>query len=110
MKSLFRAFGLGLVAVVAVGMLAGQEPPKPKASSWGQLGLSDDQKQKVYKIQAEYADKLAPLEKQQHELAKKIAALRAEERKEMEKVLTEEQKKRLKELAADKPPVEPKKP
>lgn len=66
-------------------------------ANWGKLGLTDDQKQKVYKVQAEYKDKIADLEKQ-------IKELKEKERGEMEKVLTDEQKKRLKEILGSKAP------
>lgn len=106
MTMALRTVGFLCIAVLAAGVLVGQQKPAPKAapSKWGALGLSDEQKQKVYKIQGQYHDKVAAIEKQ-------IAALRAEQQQEMEKVLTEEQKKQLKDdLAADKPPFDPKQP
>jgi TolA-binding protein len=60
-------------------------------SRWGQIGLSEDQKQHVYKIQGQYRDEIDKLQA-------KIDDLKAQQKKEMEKVLTEEQKKRLREL------------
>src|SRR4051794_13881674 len=58
-----------------------------------QVGISDDQKQAVYRVQAKYDTKLA-------ELQKKIKDLKAEEMLECEKVLTKAQMERLKELRA----------
>jgi len=107
-----RFFGMSLsflAAFLAVGMLVGQEPkpgdtkadPKatkaePKAKgqlpqNWKQLGLSDDQTQKVYKIQAKYNDDIDKLEAQ-------IKDLKAKMSKERSEVLTAEQKKRLEEI------------
>src|SRR5579871_6639630 len=82
--------------------LAGQEkkdsdkdPPKSGESAvkargqlpqyWRQLGLSDDQRKKVYEVQTTYKSRLEALEKQ-------VKELRDQERKELEKVLTAEQK------------------
>jgi Spy/CpxP family protein refolding chaperone len=71
-------------------------------ANWGKLGLTDDQKQKVYKVQADYKDKIADLEKQ-------LKELKDTEKTDMEKVLTDEQKKRLRELLGSKAPAEEKK-
>jgi TolA-binding protein len=60
-------------------------------SRWGQIGLSEDQKQHVYKIQSQYRDEIDKLQA-------KIEELKSQQKKEMEKLLTEEQKKRLREL------------
>lgn len=60
-------------------------------SRWGQIGLSEDQKQNVYKIQGQYRDEIDKLQA-------KIEDLKAQQKKEMERILTEEQKKRLREL------------
>ena len=83
-----RRFGLPLVALVA-GALAGgwllggltsraqdTNPPKLRGqlyAKWRELGLTDEQKQAVYKIQTQYRAKIADLQKQ-------IAKLRKEER------------------------------
>jgi hypothetical protein len=111
--------GFCLVAVVALsgGFLLGQDkkPDDPKVKGtlpphYKALGLSDDQLQKVYKVQASYKAKIDDLEQ-------KIKDLRAEEKVEREKVLTDAQKARLKELilgedkeAKDKPAEKDKKP
>lgn len=81
---------------------AGQEPKKeakkdePKAKgvlpqNWGKLGLSDDQKQDIYKIQTKHNAEIDKLEA-------KIKELKAARDKEMKTVLTPDQKKRLEEL------------
>ncbi len=105
----FGASASFLVAFLAVGMLVGQEPKPgetkgakvdPKAETkakgqlpqnWKQLGLSDDQTQKVYKIQAKYNDDIDKLEAQ-------IKDMKAKMSKERGEVLTPEQKKRLEEI------------
>ena len=66
-------------------------------ANWAKLGLSDEQKQKVYSAQAEYRGKIAELET-------KIKELRKQEKEEMDKVLTDAQKARLKELLLEKVP------
>lgn len=62
-------------------------------AKWRQLGLTDEQKQQVYKIQAEYRSKI-------RELEQKIKQLRAEELTKATAVLTPAQKTRLRELAS----------
>ncbi|MBY0513347.1 MAG: hypothetical protein K2P78_05490 [Gemmataceae bacterium] len=90
--------------VVSAGHLTGQDPKKddpkttekkddPKAKgflpqNWGKLGLTDAQKQDVYKIQNKYNADIDKLEAQ-------IKDLKAVRDKEMKAVLTPEQKKRL---------------
>ena len=60
------------VAFLASNLLQGQDTPaKIKGMlppNWGKLGLSDEQKQKVYKVQADYGEKIAGLEKQVKDL------------------------------------------
>jgi Spy/CpxP family protein refolding chaperone len=82
-------------------------PPKAKGTlpaGWRQLGLTDQQKDKIYKIEAEYRGKIDVLEQ-------KIKELRKEQRDELVKVLTDAQKARLKEIreARDGKDTEPKK-
>src|SRR5581483_7887355 len=91
-----------LVALLAATALQGQDSTTGKVkgvlpANWGKLGLTDEQKQKVYKVQSEYRDKIAELEKQ-------VKDLKEKERTEMEKVLTDEQKKRLKDILTGKAP------
>ena len=60
----------GLILLLAAaflisGSLQGQEKVKGVLpANWGKLGLSDEQKQKVYKVQGEYKEKIADLKKQ----------------------------------------------
>jgi len=99
---------LGGVLVLSSGVVgqeaktAGQEPKKeakkdePKAKgflpqNWGKIGLSDDQKQDVYKIQAKHNAEIDKLEA-------KIKELKTTRDKELKTVLTAEQKKRLEEI------------
>src|SRR5207249_5166517 len=74
----------------APGKVRGQLPP-----SWGKLGLTDKQKQTVYRIQSDYRKKIEPLDK-------KIQDLRKQERAELLKVLNDEQRTRLKEIISSK--------
>ena len=62
---------------------------------WGKIGLTDDQKQEVYKIQAKYGAEIDKLEA-------KIKELKAGQMKEMKGVLNADQKKALQDLAASK--------
>jgi hypothetical protein len=66
--------------------LRGQLPP-----NYRQLGLSDEQRQNIYKIQNEYADKIEDLEKQ-------IEKMKADRNKAYAKVLTKAQRDRLDEI------------
>jgi Spy/CpxP family protein refolding chaperone len=94
-----RVQGMLLVLVAAFvlsGGLLGQEKVKGVLPpNWGKLGLTDEQKQKVYKIEADYKGKIADLQKQ-------IDELKGKEKEDMLKVLTDEQKKRLKDILAEK--------
>ncbi len=104
--SRFRVL-LGVLALAACGgLLLGDDAPKktadtkadtPKATKhtlpqgWSQLGLTDEQKKKVYSIEDEYNPKIAALKKQ-------IETLQNEEKAKKYAVLTEEQKKRLRDI------------
>jgi Spy/CpxP family protein refolding chaperone len=89
------------VALLGCGWLFGQDTKAtPKASrglpsGWGNLGLTDEQKQKVYEVQAEYRTKIDDLQQQ-------IRKLQKEERSALSKVLTDAQRARLKEILASK--------
>jgi len=72
------------------GKVRGQLPP-----NWGKLGLTDKQKQTVYRVQADYKKKIDPLEQ-------KIQELRKQERSELLKVLNDDQRERLKEIISSK--------
>jgi hypothetical protein len=94
---------LCLLALLVGGMfalaggLSGQDPKKddPPAKIkgklpplWAKIGLSDAQKQDVYKIQAKYGTEIEKLEA-------KIAELKTTRDKEMKAVLSDDQKKAL---------------
>jgi hypothetical protein len=89
------------VGLLAGGWLLGDDPkkaddPPPKAKGtlpahFKKLGLSDKQIQDIYKIQAGYHDKAEALQAQLDELKKA-------EKADIEKLLTDDQKARLKEL------------
>jgi Spy/CpxP family protein refolding chaperone len=93
---------LGCLGVLYGGSL-GQDPKKddPKKDdvkakgtlpqNWGKLGLTDDQKQQIYKVQTKYNSEIDKLEAQ-------IKDLKGQRDKEMRAVLTPEQKKRLEEI------------
>jgi hypothetical protein len=66
--------------------LRGQLPP-----NYRKLGLSDEQVQKIYRIQADFQVKVKELEEQ-------IKKLKSQEKSEIEKVLTKAQRDRLKEI------------
>jgi Spy/CpxP family protein refolding chaperone len=94
--------GLGVVilAIAAGGFSLGDDKKpddkEPKAKGqlppqWKKLGLDEAQVQKIYKIETSYRTKIDDLKQQ-------IEDLRAAEKVEMEKVLTDAQKARLKEL------------
>lgn len=71
-----------------------KEPPRLKGqlpANWKKLGLTDEQTQKVYKIQGEYDAKIDALEAQ-------IRKLKQDEKGDLMKVLTDAQKARLKEI------------
>jgi hypothetical protein len=70
----------------------GQLPP-----NWSKLGLSEEQKAKVYSIQAEFKAKADEIKKQLEELQK-------QERRALESVLTPAQKNRLREILLEKVP------
>src|SRR5687768_4228855 len=61
--------------------------------NWKRLGLTEEQTQKIYKIQTNYRGQIDKLEAQIRDLKKK-------ERVEAEQILTPAQKQRLKELSS----------
>ena len=106
-----RAFGLMCVCllglVLLVGSGSGGEKKETKAkgmlpAGWKALNLTAEQKAAVYKVQADYKTRVMDLEK-------KINELKAEERKEMAKVLTAEQKSLLAKIATGEDTTAPKK-
>ena len=86
---------VGLMSLVLCGLLlavstGATQDKKGKAkgmlpAGWTKIGLSDEQKGKIYSIQSEFKAKAKNLEEQ-------LAALKAAELTEMRKVLTEDQK------------------
>lgn len=109
-----RALLLALFgALLVFSVVSAEQPPKkddPKAKvvepkrddppmtvkgilpmNWGKLGLTDDQKQTIYKIQGKYNEEINKLEA-------KIKELKSTRDKEMKAVLTPEQKKRLEDI------------
>jgi Spy/CpxP family protein refolding chaperone len=102
------------LVVVASPWVEGQDSTKPKDAkepagkmrgqlpqNWGKLGLSEEQKQKIYEAQGKYRTKIDALQKQ-------IADLRDQEKKDMEVVLTDAQKARLREIVSGKAPADSK--
>lgn len=91
--------GMFVAAVLIAGSLYGQDTKgKGKLpSGWGKLGLSDDQKQQVFQIRAKYGPQI-------QELKTKLADLEKQEQADLFKVLTKEQKDRLREAALKKAP------
>jgi Spy/CpxP family protein refolding chaperone len=107
---MFRAgvfFSSMLVVFALGGLLSGDEPKKEtpppvkgRASlpqNWNKLGLTDEQKQQIYATRDEYRGKIAVLQAQ-------IKDLQRQERRDLEKVLTDAQKQRLREILAEKAP------
>ena len=106
-----------VVPVVAVllagGWLMGEDPKKtdePKdpavvpvrvtlPANWKKLGMTDKQTKEVYRIRGSYLAKIDALKQ-------KIADLQNEEKIELEKLLTDAQKTRLKELKLGEAPKE----
>jgi Spy/CpxP family protein refolding chaperone len=94
------AAAVGLVLVISLIATADDKKDSPKGgkalpAGWGKLGLSDEQKTKIYAIEAEYRGQIDALDKQIKELRKKEKAA-------MDEVLTDAQKARLKEILLDK--------
>lgn len=57
-------------------------------ANYAKIGVSDDQRKKIYEIQNKYSEQIANLQKQ-------LAELKSKENEEVEAVLTAEQKKAL---------------
>ncbi len=115
MANVRLTLGLGVLALVLVGggfthgddKKPDDKDPKAKGTLpplWKKLGLNDEQTQRIYKIETNYKTKIDALKQQ-------IEDLKAEEKTELDKVLTDAQKTHLKELKLgekddpkDKPP------
>ncbi|MBC8868325.1 MAG: hypothetical protein H8E44_02855 [Planctomycetes bacterium] len=61
---------------------------------YGQIGLSDEQRGKVYEVQRTYREQI-------EELRKQLKAIEAKQKEEISEVLTEEQKAKLAELIGE---------
>jgi hypothetical protein len=79
----------------AAGRTAPPDVTHRVPSGYSKLGLTDEQKEKLYKIRAEYYPKI-------HDLETKADALREKQEKEFESVLTAPQKRLLAETAQQK--------
>lgn len=103
-------FGAALAGFGSTGGTFAQEkkddpPTKLRGmlpNGWRQLGLSADQVQDIYRVQAKYRAQIDDLEAQ-------IEKLKQQQKLEMFKILSDRQKARLREIAtADLPPDESK--
>lgn len=63
-------------------------------ANYAKIGISEEQRKKIYEIQGKYDDQIAALQKQ-------LADLRAKEKAEVEAVLTPEQKKTLQSVSEE---------
>ncbi len=108
-----RALGLAL-ALCTLAVAQDKKPDDKKPDdpvkvtghlppNWAKIGLTADQKQEVYKINAKYAAKIEKLKAE-------IEALKADEDAERYKVLTEDQRKKLKEIKSGEKPADKDKP
>lgn len=105
MKRSITVLGALIVALWVGSLLQGQEKKETTTTKtkgtlpahWSKLGLTDDQKVKVQGIRGEFRVKIDALKQQIRDLEK-------EERQAMEKVLTDAQKSRLKEILVEKAP------
>ena len=95
--------GLVLAALLAVGADTPPAAPTPPRATkgtlprdWKKLGLTDEQKVKAYAITADAKDKLAKLEAE-------IAAIKADEHKKLDALLTPDQRGALVELLSGVP-------
>jgi hypothetical protein len=85
------------VALLVTGWSLGddpKDPPPPRGTlpaNFKKLGLTDEQREAILKVRGTYAAKVAALRRQ-------ITQLQKEEREELEKLLTDAQKARLKEI------------
>src|SRR5262245_45183939 len=103
--------GVLALALVGSGGLFGDDPKKdPQGKvrgtlppNWNKLGLTEEQKQKIYTVRADYRTKIDALQQQ-------IKDLQRKEMTDMQKVLTDAQKARLRELATEKVPTDGTKP
>jgi hypothetical protein len=86
--------GMACLVGTSVSQDAKKDPPKTKGylpPGWKALGLSKDQSSEISKIHGTYKSKIAALQEQ-------IDGLKIQERQEMVKLLTDEQKDKLRKL------------
>jgi uncharacterized small protein (DUF1192 family) len=90
---------LASVALISSDGAFSQEKEKKETKSkgqlpanWGKLGLTDEQKVNIYKVQGEFKEKI-------DKLREEIKMLEAERQRKMAAQLTDDQKKKLAELA-----------
>jgi hypothetical protein len=90
--------GMAVLTAGLRGQDAKKDEPKVEAKArgylpqnWAKIGLTDDQKQSVYKIQNKYGEEIDKLDA-------KIKQLKDTRDKEMRDVLTADQKKKLEEI------------
>jgi len=107
---MFRASIAAGVAVIGLALLVADRgfsqqdktEPAPKVKGqlpklWSKIGLSDEQKQKVFATRATFGAKI-------DDLKLKIKRLQSEEKAELEKILTDDQKTALRRLLLEQGP------
>jgi hypothetical protein len=94
----FRAVAVFAILLTTL-TVSGQDKPPVKLgyipTLYRDLGLNDEQKKKLYAVQAEFEPKIQAIEKQ-------IRVLKGQEKADMEAVLTDEQKKHIKAIILQK--------
>jgi Spy/CpxP family protein refolding chaperone len=100
LATVFLTLTLAIVVLATASLnnvaVAQKEPIKGKLPLyWKGLGLSDEQKQKVFKIRDDYGTKIKSLNDQ-------LKKLRDEEQKELSLVLTPQQRQALRDIIAKK--------
>jgi hypothetical protein len=106
MSAILGSAMLGMALLVGTGVSqdAKKDTPKTKGylpPGWKSLGLSKDQASEISKVHGKYKSKIASLQEQ-------IDALKLQERQEMVKLLTDEQKDKLRKLILPDEPKEKK--
>ena len=89
--TLSRLLAVVALALAMIGSIVAQDQEPPRYSVLVQLKLSDEQWKDIRKIQADFDAKIKPLVKQKWELWRK-------EKAELEALLTDEQKAKLKQI------------
>src|SRR5262249_13886441 len=100
MRILKPAAAVVLCGLIAVGTIVGQEKGQDKGKTrlppnWNKLDLNSEQKEKIRKLQEKYGTQI-------DELKSKIRDLEEKLRKEEYDVLSDQQKAKLKDIAASK--------